>query len=149
IAVMRRDGRDTQVLTSDHELDETPAWSPDGKRIAYALVPGVGTEAISGSVMVMDADGGDPVQLTRPGRGVIDTAPSWSPDGRLIAFMRVTLGDDLSSSADIYVVEPSGAGERLLIEDAAEPVWSPDGTRLAFTSYREGTGETCFEECQP
>jgi TolB protein len=47
----------------------------------------------------------------------------------------------------VYTVDPSGGGERLLIEDAAEASWSPDGTRIVFTSLKDRNGETCFHEC--
>jgi len=50
---------------------------------------------------------------------------------------------------EIYTIAPTGGGERLLIEDAAEPAWSPDGSRILFTSTRDRYGETCFHECSP
>jgi Tol biopolymer transport system component len=49
----------------------------------------------------------------------------------------------------ISTITPTGRGERLLIEDAAEPAWSPDGSRIVFTSIRDRYGETCFHECSP
>jgi len=49
----------------------------------------------------------------------------------------------------IYTIRPDGAGERLLVAEAAEPAWSPDGEWIAFTSARDEHGATCFHECYP
>jgi Tol biopolymer transport system component len=68
------------------------------------------------------------------GQSVLDTettgrdhAPSWSPDGRWIAF--VTRGDGEPS---LYVSRSDGSQRRLLVQHGAAPAWSPDGKRIAF-----------------
>lgn len=151
ICVMAADGSRERPLTDDRVLDGMPAWSPDGRRIAFAHAPGRGTEQAAGVIVVMDAAGGNPVEVTRHERDqrpVYDLDPAWSPDGRLIAFTRVSFAAGQPRPA-IYVVEPDGTGERLLLDQAADPAWSPDGTRLAFTSFRDRYGRTCFQECSP
>ena len=88
----------------------------------------------------MNADGANPVRVTTnpwPGHAVVDSAPTWSPDGTRIAFDRLENGRD-----DLYVVNVDGSGLHQLTtgvydEDAA---WSPDGTQIAFDgSDRVGT----------
>ena len=73
--VVNADGSGKQMLTSAKY--STPAWSPDGGKIAF----GDGN-----NVWVMNADGSEPLNLT-PDPGA-DSDPVWSPDGRRIAFLR-------------------------------------------------------------
>jgi Tol biopolymer transport system component len=148
IYVMRADGTGKRRLTTNDALDGSPTWSPDGKRIAFARVTEPGTASARSGIVVMDADGGNDVQITQAAVPGFDLSPAWSPDGSEIAFTRVTS----SASSDdpraaIYVVMPEGGAPRKLTDDGAEPEWSPDGTRIAFTSYRDDFGRTCFHEC--
>lgn len=150
IYVMRADGSDRRRLTNDKILDVTPAWSPDAKSIAFAHTPGSGTEDADGVIMLMDADGRGRSQLTHHAKTadvVFDSNPTWSPDGSLILFTRATFTPDGQQRVAVHTIEPTGTGERLLIEDAAEAAWSPDGRSIVFTSTRDRNGETCFHDC--
>jgi len=120
--VVNADGSGNQKVTSARY--STPAWSPDGGKIAF----GAGS-----NVWVMNADGSEPLNLT-PDPGA-DSDPVWSPDGRRIAFLR-----DL----DVYVMNGDGSGKRKLANTAhnevvgSAPAWSPDGRKIAFVSGRDG-----------
>ncbi len=129
IYVMRADGSDQHRLVADDEEDLSPAWSPDGSRIAFEG----GVE--DSFVDVMSADGTNRVRLTFQGR---ERSPAWSPDGKRIAFRAFRLESD-----DIYLMNPDGSDEHLLVGDPEasdrEPSWSPDGARLAFSSTLDDT----------
>jgi len=152
IHVMSADGRERRRLTHDDIHDATPTWSPDGQRIAFAHTPGLGTEDADGVIVAMNADGTGRTEVTHhpeTAEVIFDSHPAWSPDGSLIAFTRATFVSSIEPHVAIYTMAPSGGGERLLIEDAAEPAWSPDGSKIVFTSTRDRYGETCFQECSP
>ncbi|RPE39199.1 dipeptidyl aminopeptidase/acylaminoacyl peptidase [Streptomyces sp. Ag109_O5-1] len=76
-----RDGGAPQRLTTGHQ-DSSPAWSPDGTRLAFLRTPA--DEAGAPQLWLLLADGGEPEQLTRLPLGA--GAPVWSPDGARIAF---------------------------------------------------------------
>ncbi|HEU6445927.1 MAG TPA: lysyl oxidase family protein [Gaiellaceae bacterium] len=95
-----------------------PAWSPDGRRLAY-LAPGADGAA---DVFVADADGTNRGRLTTT--DLDETSPTWAPDGRRIAVER---------AGRIVLVRADGRELRLLAR-GAEPAWSPGGRRIAFSA---------------
>jgi serine/threonine protein kinase len=132
IYVMSATGADLQRLTSQSADAYSPAWSPDGQRLAYACRQGGDWE-----ICVMDAGGANLRTLTS--NVVDDEGPSWSPDGYRIAFHSTRHGND-----EIYVMGADGSNVVRLTQHAAEdkyPVWSPDGQMIAFHSDRDGNQE--------
>ncbi|HUQ20690.1 MAG TPA: hypothetical protein VM099_13830 [Gemmatimonadaceae bacterium] len=120
-----------------HELtsnghNQQPAWSPDGKRIAFTSDRDGNSE-----IYVMNADGSNQVRLTN--NPSPDESPTWSPEGSRIAF---TSSRDLGGSRfAIYTMNAAGGDQiRITSLGAADhsPSWSPDGKRIAFISNRGG-----------
>jgi TolB protein len=104
-----------------------PAWSPDGRRIAFASKRD-GTL----DVFVMNADGTDARRLTSTSAD--DSHPTWSPDGRQLAFARGDQGDIWvmgADGSDAHPITHSGAAE-------IEPAWSPDGRWIAYVLKPQG-----------
>jgi hypothetical protein len=95
-----------------------PAWSPDGRRLAYVAAGAGGAS----DVFIRDADGTHAGRITRTD-GVDEASPSWSPDGRHLAVER---------AGRIVILRADGAGERPLGR-GLQPAWSPGGRRIAFT----------------
>jgi TolB protein len=117
-------------------------WSPDGKRMAYALSdPAKGMH-----IYIMNADGSERRQLTRvaPEEGRAE-CPAWSPDGGRIAF-QVGRSVNEARTAHIWIVDvATGEARKLAPHDNPyldeTPSWFPDGKHLAFQSDRSGRME--------
>ena len=117
------------------EFDNYPAYSPDGRRIAF-----VSQRSGSSEIWVCDSDGTKATQLTSfNGSGAV-YSPSWSPDSQNIAFTGVLKG----VKDDIYSISANGGIPRRLTANPAEdkwPYWSHDGKSIYFTSTRTGREE--------
>ena len=143
IYVMEVDGNNQQRLTDNDFFDTSPSWSPDGKRIAFSSRRDghfIGEFGLSYEIYVMDADGGNEQRLTENRK--TDSSPSWSPDGKWIAFTSDRKGDDVNF--EIYVMDANGENTRRLTNNRvydAFPSWSPDGERIVFVSNPDGKHE--------
>ncbi|HEY9401974.1 MAG TPA: hypothetical protein VIQ24_04735, partial [Pyrinomonadaceae bacterium] len=125
IYVMKPDDSIATRLTADAAENEEPAWSPDGKQIAFTS-----TRDGNYEVYVMNADGSGQTNLTRS--AAVETSPAWSPDGTRIAFVAFVE----TRGYQIHVMNADGSGRRSLSGERGgerEPSWSPDGTRIAFS----------------
>jgi TolB protein len=115
----------TTALPAGVTVPQHPAWSPDGRRIAF-----VARRNGQHNVWTMNADGTNVVQLTNaPG---FDQSPTWSPDGASIAFSRYNAAATMHGW-DIAIV-PSAGGAPVMRElpgDQLQPAWSPDGMFIA------------------
>jgi len=130
LQVADADGYNPQTIVSSAEPLMSPAWSPDGSKLAY-----VSFEKGRPAIWLQEVFTGRREKLTSF-KG-INGAPAFSPDGRYLA---LTLSKD--GNPDIFVMDLARRSLRPLTRHWAidtEPAWSPDGRFIVFTSDRGGS----------
>jgi serine/threonine protein kinase len=136
ICVMNADGSGQRCLTNNGSLNESPAWSPDGTRLAFHS-----WQDGDADVYRMNADGTELKILTN--HPDADGSPSWSTDGNEVD--RIVFDSNRDGNMEIYVMDADGSGATNLTNHPEgsdqQPAWSPVEERIAFMSDRDGDRE--------
>ncbi len=114
-------------LTNDPANEQMPAFSPDGRKIAFAS-----DRAGNWDIYVMDARGGQAVQITND--TTHDIHPSWSPDGRQLVYC--SLGGP-SGQWEMVIVDVDNPSTRRVIGNGLFPNWSPVEDKIVFQRARQ------------
>jgi len=153
IWVVNADGSGSVPLTRLTALSTDsvePAWSPDGRKLAFASSRAFdGSDApnrnATGNIWLMNADGSGATALTRIDAAFLASSgnPLWSSDGRRIAFESQRDLDGSNAGglvSNIWVMNADGSGAtpltRLASASISGPAWSPNGNKLAYFSNR-------------
>jgi len=148
LSVMNSDGSEPALLYPSILNDqltswsnvESPAWSPDGKTIAFAAQPWNGGSSPDLELYMINSDGSRLKRLTY--RAGDDSNPTWSPDGSRLAFeSRLRPDRRCCMNPEIYVLVDFEPNQLPLTDNAHSdlvPAWSPDGNRIAFVSDLDG-----------
>ncbi|HEY1719034.1 MAG TPA: DPP IV N-terminal domain-containing protein [Verrucomicrobiae bacterium] len=123
------DGSNLKQLTDGEYYNWTPRWSPDGKQLVFETTRNDNPDnhVKNGGyrdIYVMDTDGQNQINLTTNSYG---HHPSWSPDGKSIAYM---------VHGNVFVMRADGSDKQNISKGTtrdSEPFWSPDGQWIAFT----------------
>lgn len=122
------DGSDVKQLTEGQYYNWIPRWSPDGKKLVFETTrndtPKTHRRGGYRDIYVMESDGQNQINLTT---NTFGHHPSWSPDGKSIAYM---------SHGGVWVMKADGSAKQNISHGTtrdSEPAWSPDGQWIAFT----------------
>jgi TolB protein len=129
LQVADMDGHNPHTILQSREPILSPAWSPDGNKLAY-----VSFERKRSEVFVQELRTGQRQSVAS--FSGINSAPDWSPDGRKLAFVSSKEGNP-----EIYIYDLAAGGLVRLTHNSGidtEPAWAPDGQSIVFTSDRGG-----------
>jgi TolB protein len=129
--MMDYDGQNQTRLTFNKIRDYMPAWSADGKKIAYTSY-----KNFVAGLYILDLEAGKITPVSTRGNNF---APSFSPDGKKLAFCSTM---DMDGNSEIYIANADGKNiKRLTFNEAADlaPSWSPTSREIAFVSDRSGS----------
>lgn len=136
ISTINVDGSEMKEWTPRSIKGIHPNWHPDGTKLAYCtdddLAPPRKNDA---DIMVIDMATGKASTLITGG---VNTYPSFSPDGKRIAFRRM-IGE---MNSEVFIANADGSGAKNISNHQSFdgwPSWSPDGTRIAFASNRNSS----------
>ncbi|HET9466071.1 MAG TPA: hypothetical protein VFO71_11110, partial [Gemmatimonadales bacterium] len=126
-------GTGARALTTQSGSEQSPQWSPDGRRIAYVKI-----EPAGATLWVMDDDGSHQQQIPLP---ISTYNPRWSPDGKSLA---------VDNGVGVWLVNADGSDPRPLTANCGadgicgetirytNPDWSFDGQKIAYQSTASG-----------
>jgi TolB protein len=136
-----------KVCGSGGYCNGSPAWSPNGRQIAFTRASGPVVDDLFEKVgiYVMNADGSRVRQVTQKAQPALgqDSDPQWSPDGRKIVFQRSNVRSATpQDGVALWIVNLVNGREHRVtpwdLRAGDTPDWSPDGRRILFHSNVDG-----------
>ena len=129
------DGANPHPLLISKQPIMSPAWAPDGRRLAY-----VSFEGNKASIYIEDINTGS--RYIVASYGGINGAPAWSPDGKALALVLSKDGSPKLYRLDLASKSLTQLTHGLSLD--TEPTWLPDGRSLLFTSNRSGSNPQIY-----
>jgi Tol biopolymer transport system component len=134
----------TLIATAPGSIgDFDPQWTRDGQKLVFRrdrFVQNLGGTVAAGEIFSANSDGTAVTRLTQPGSTFSDAEPAWSPDNRLIVFVRRSSAPGSASPNQLIVMNADGTNPIQIplnvsasFRSISSPDWSPDGTTIVFS----------------
>ena len=135
IYIMNPDGSEQVNLTQHPAIDQYPVWSPTGEQILFVSNRGDFRHRGTRDLYLMDSDGSNVRRIFRRKIEAWRISPTWSPDGKQIAYMQRDYSGGGTSGMYILTL---GEQDPEFIGKFHSPAWSPDGTEIACETAEPG-----------
>ncbi len=139
LRIFKPESQQSRLVLKTENADTTPAFSPDGTRIAFQTRLESNTE-----ICLINGDGSNLTNLTQ--NAARDVSPSWSPDGGQIAF--ASNRDGNYGSFQLFLMNADGSDQHRIYSTngmSFSPAWSPEGKQIIFTNDKADGGIGNFE----
>jgi len=121
------EGISVTQLTTDPASDVQPAWSPDGRRVAFAS-----DRAGNWDIWLINLDGHQPIQVTHT--NAHEVHPTWSPDGKWLAFCSMP---ERGGQWELWLASPEAGSNKKFIGYGLFPEWAPSTNRILYQKSRQ------------
>jgi TolB protein len=139
--LMKSNGSGAHALAGGGVAHASPAWSPNGKLIAFSRCTAIdpdGGECTNAQIAEIGANGRGVKVLSKAPAGAVDSRPAWAPNGKTLVFQRT----DAAGVVTLWTLNAAGKSQRRIVNDGSDidlnPAYLPNGKQVVYASDAGG-----------